>query len=396
MANVTKYSTKSGVRYRVRYRKPDGTQTDKRGFRRKIDAENWAAEHVTVAKATGTYIDPTDGKITVEALAGSWLAKKKISCKASYYRTLESTWSIWVKPTWGKTPVANVTRADAQQWITLMQDGVKNKQPNSDGSFDWIIKPRSASVIRRAHDILAGILDDAVADHRIPSNPVRQLELPRKRARRHIYLTVQQLVRLADNAKWRHDLILVLGLCGMRWGELVPIRVRDVDLKQHRIYIGVSAPMVGGVLMPDDTKTYEARTIMYPSILDPIMHQRCDGRGGDAYLFEAPGRPGEMIREWGNAGTGDGWLLTARRHAGIDEPLRIHDLRHTAASIMVHAGANVKAVQRQLGHRNAAMTLDVYADLFDDDLDNLSTAISEMIVKENVGKMWANEIIEAS
>ena len=44
MANITRYKTSKGeVRYRVRYRKPDGTQTDKRGFRRKIDAENWAA-----------------------------------------------------------------------------------------------------------------------------------------------------------------------------------------------------------------------------------------------------------------------------------------------------------------------------------------------------------------
>ena len=56
-----------------------------------------------------------------------------------------------------------------------------------------------------------------------------------------------------------------------------------------------------------------------------------------------------------------------------------HDLRHTAASLAVSAGANVKAVQRMLGHAKASMTLDVYADLFDDDLDvvadRLDTAI---------------------
>ena len=46
-----------------------------------------------------------------------------------------------------------------------------------------------------------------------------------------------------------------------------------------------------------------------------------------------------------------------------------HDLRHTAASLAVQAGANVKAVQRMLGHASAAMTLDVYAGLFGDDLD---------------------------
>ncbi len=49
-----------------------------------------------------------------------------------------------------------------------------------------------------------------------------------------------------------------------------------------------------------------------------------------------------------------------------------HDLRHTAASLAISAGANVKAVQRMLGHAKASMTLDVYADLFDEDLDGVA------------------------
>ena len=57
-----------------------------------------------------------------------------------------------------------------------------------------------------------------------------------------------------------------------------------------------------------------------------------------------------------------------------------HDLRHTAASLAVSAGANVKAVQRMLGHASAAMTLDVYADLFDDDLDGVARALHEASV----------------
>lgn len=52
-----------------------------------------------------------------------------------------------------------------------------------------------------------------------------------------------------------------------------------------------------------------------------------------------------------------------------------HDMRHTAASLAISAGANVKAVQRMLGHASAAMTLDTYADLFDDDLDHVAEAL---------------------
>jgi integrase len=54
-----------------------------------------------------------------------------------------------------------------------------------------------------------------------------------------------------------------------------------------------------------------------------------------------------------------------------------HDLRHTAASLAVAAGANVKAVQRMLGHASASMTLDVYADLFGDDLDAVAHRLDE-------------------
>ena len=74
----------------------------------------------------------------------------------------------------------------------------------------------------------------------------------------------------------------------------------------------------------------------------------------------------------------------------------IHDLRHTAASLMVRSGANVKAVQRQLGHASEAMTLDVYANLFDDDLDALSAAMPDLLLRENVGKMWADGHVEAA
>ena len=66
-----------------------------------------------------------------------------------------------------------------------------------------------------------------------------------------------------------------------------------------------------------------------------------------------------------------------------------HDLRHTAASLTISAGANVKAVQRMLGHASASMTLDTYNDLFDDDLDGVVVALNAQAMISNVGKVWA-------
>ena len=69
--------------------------------------------------------------------------------------------------------------------------------------------------------------------------------------------------------------------------------------------------------------------------------------------------------------------------AGIPR-VTLHDLRHTSASLAVSAGANVKAVQRMLGHASAAMTLDIYADLFDDDLEAVAVALDEARSRESV------------
>ena len=64
-----------------------------------------------------------------------------------------------------------------------------------------------------------------------------------------------------------------------------------------------------------------------------------------------------------------------------------HDLRHTAASLAISAGANVKAVQRMLGHASAAMTLDTYAELFEDDLDSVAVALDSQRSNALIG--WA-------
>ena len=59
--------------------------------------------------------------------------------------------------------------------------------------------------------------------------------------------------------------------------------------------------------------------------------------------------------------------------------MKVHDLRHTTASLTISAGANVKVVQRLLGHKSAAMTLDVYAELFEDDLDTVADSLERVI-----------------
>jgi integrase len=71
-----------------------------------------------------------------------------------------------------------------------------------------------------------------------------------------------------------------------------------------------------------------------------------------------------------------------------------HELRHTAASLAISAGANVKAVQRMLGHSSAAVTLDVYSDLSDSDLDAVSVALDAAITKSSSSPRLVRPISE--
>jgi integrase len=225
----------------------------------------------------------------------------------------------------------------------------------------------------RAYGILASILDVAVRDRRLGENPVRGIKLPRKKPKRRVYLTHRQVDLLASEA--RHpDLVLFLAYTGLRWGEATGLRARDVDPLRRRVHVQENAVMVNGVVHTGTPKTHASRSVPYPDFLDPAVRIDLRGKTPDQLLF---GTGDDHMRL---PNSQEGWFAAAVHRARRIDPdmphISPHDLRHTAASLAISAGANVKAVQRMLGHASAAMTLDTYADLFDDDLDYVAEALS--------------------
>ncbi len=122
-------------------------------------------------------------------------------------------------------------------------------------------------------------------------------------------------------------------------------------------------------------KSHERRSVAFPDFLDPAVAAACRNKHPDDRLWSSPAggflRPGHSRQ---------GWFAKAvqRSMAGDASFRRVtpHDLRHTAASLAISAGANVKVIQRMLGHKSAKVTLDTYAALFPDDLDNVTSALS--------------------
>ncbi|MHA7132998.1 site-specific integrase [Oerskovia turbata] len=350
MATVEAYETTAGRRYMVRFRTPERKQTKKRGFKTKRAAEAFASS-LEVSILRGEFIDPTAARSTVHELGGAWLGRQT-HLKPSTARALESAWRLHVLPRWGTAPVAEIRRTAVQAWVSDLST------------------THSATTVARAHGALASLLDDAVDDRRILTNPARGVNLPRKVRREHTYLDHQQVADLAAAAGHHETLVLVLAYCGLRWGEAAGLRVRDLDMLRQRLRINQNAVEVGSQIVIGTPKTHERRSVPFPAFLSLRLAAACEGKGRDDVVFH--GDRGPHLKR---SKSGSGWFARAAREAGIDDHLTPHDLRHSAASLAVSAGANVKAVQRMLGHASASMTLDVYADLFEKDLDGVAVAL---------------------
>lgn len=355
MGSVHSYETKAGKRlYRIVYRRPDHKQTQERGFTRRRDAELRLAE-VEVGKAKGDYVNPADAREDVSSIAAGWLRARQQVMKPSSYQALRGSWETHVEPRWGERQVGGLKHSEVQDWVAELA------------------QVRAATTVLRAHGVLAAVLDVAVRDRRVSRNVARGVALPRKVSKSKPYLTHHQVQVLADCSA-HPVLVQFLAYTGLRWGEATGLRVKHVDALRRRVNVEENAVLVGAVIHVGTPKTHEHRSVPYPEFLALSIARLCEGKRREDLLF------GDGLVHMRLPNSVAGWFAGAvARARELEEMPRVtpHDLRHTAASLAISAGANVKAVQRMLGHASASMTLDTYADLFDDDLDGVAIALDQ-------------------
>jgi integrase len=340
----------------------DNRQTDKRGFATKRDAERFANK-VEVDKMRGEYITPSVGKVTVGELGPAWLQRQQGHLKPSGFRSYDSAWRVHVAPRWGAKRIADIRYSEVQAWVAELS------------------RRRGAAIVQTAYSVLARILDDPVRDRLLASNPARGVKLPKRAPRRNVYLTAAQLERLAIESGRYRSLVLLLGVGGLRWGEAAALRVRDVDFLRRRVELHRNAVMVNSTIIVGSLKSNRNRSVVLPAFVIDALAETAKGKAREDLLW--PTHAGGYL---GPPSSTVSWLSGAVARCQKQDPVfprvTAHALRHTAASLAISAGANPKVVARMLGHASAAMTLDVYADLFDSDLTS---------VAESVGKLWARQ-----
>jgi integrase len=333
-------------RWRARYRDAGGKE-HARHFARKVDAQRWL-DDVTSSVVTGTYTDPKTSRVNLQDWSAIWL-KGQVHLKATGRTRVEGIVRLYIVPRWGSTRLRDVSHAEVQAWVT-----------------ELLMVPLSPSSVQRAHGILSQMLDLAVRDRRLPANPAKGVKLPRKLPKVRRFLTADQVEALVVECKPYGLVVRFLAYTGLRWGEMAALRVGDVDPLRRRMHIARSVTEDNGELVWDTTKTGEERTVPLPKFLAEQVAAAAAGKSPDDLVFE--GTRGGVLRN-GNFNS----RTFARAAEAIGEPqLTPHGLRHTAASLAIAAGANVKVVQEMLGHATATMTLDLYGHLFPDQLDDVA------------------------
>jgi integrase len=157
-----------------------------------------------------------------------------------------------------------------------------------------------------------------------------------------------------------------------------PLLLAADGVAGRRIAVHRNAVQVGQDFEVGQTKGKENRTVPVAASVLSRLAARCEGRSASDLLF--PARGGGYLKRPSYDSTG--WFNRAVERAKV-QTVTPHDLRHTCASLAISAGANVLAVSRMLGHKDPSVTLRVYSDLFDSDLDavavNLDAKITDSV-----------------
>jgi integrase len=329
------------------------------GYRTKRDAERGLSEIVASLHA-GTYVEPT--KQTVREYLKDWLAAIEPTIRPSTHYSYARNLRLHVLPRLGSVQLRRVDAGMLNAlYAALLADG---KQSNGGGG----LSPRS---VRYIHTIVHRALRDAVRWGRIARNPADAADPPRAAAAVRPTMTTwtadQVRAFLDYTADHRlHAAFVVLATTGMRRGECLGLRWSDVDLTVGRVSIAQTVIAVNHKVRIGSPKTARGRRTV---VLDP----------GTVAVLRRHRQQLLAERLIMGAGFTDHGLVFCRPDGGPLHPerfsrtfeieaaraglprIRLHDLRHTWATLALSAGEHPKVVQERLGHANVSITLDVYS-----------------------------------
>jgi integrase len=336
---------------------PDGKRRRRGvgGFKTKRDAKAAEAEALRRIR-DGVFVEPS--RLTLGAyLTRMWLPSMVSQVRATTLGGYRHNVRAYIVPRLGHVPLQRLTTARVGALYGELVDS---------GGHDG--RPLSPKTVRYVHTTLRRALRDAVADGLVARNVAAQARAPRaRRVELHTWTAVQVGTFLASVREDRlYPAWLLLATLGIRRGELLGLRWMDVDLTTGRIAIRHTLVMVDGKPAMAEPKTAKGRRslTLEPVVLDALRAHRtrqaaerlawgADYTDSGLVITTEDGRP--MHPE-----TLSGLFVRQAKQAGLPQ-IRLHDLRHSVASILLARGVHPKVVSELLGHATIALTLDTYS-----------------------------------
>ncbi len=343
--------------WQVRYRDLSGKERAK-SFLRKAEAQQFAVT-VEADKLKGEWTDPRLSRTTITEWSERWL-RTKSHLKPKTLAGYESNLNAHVIPAFGTHELRHVDRMAVEEWVADLQ-----------GSG------LGPSGVRQARQVLNSMMKLAIDAGYLVANPVTAVRIARQPEAEMLFLDADEVERLAAAIREPYaTLVYLLAYGGLRWGEAAALRRKRCDLLRSRIEVAESLAEVRGHLHFGPTKTYTSRRVVVPGFLRDLLAEHVARHVDDdasALVFTSP--LGQPLR---NTNFRRQIWYQAVAQAGLPEELRIHDLRHTCASLLISQGAHPKAVQAHLGHSSISVTMDRYGHLFPSDMEALAARLDAL------------------
>lgn len=361
--SVRKRKDTKSTRWSARFKTPEG-KWQTRDFPTKAEAVEFEAR-MKADLQRGDYANPHAGKILLKDVYSKWLESTG-NMKRKSVADAESLWRCFVEPTFGNRKIASISRSEVKEWASK--------------GLSITGKKGSASRVRKAGFLLSSLMQFAIEQDYISKSPLGRMKgiIPKLgETPKYQILTPQELVRLADEAGEYRLAILVAGLLGLRWGELVALMPEDFDFRKKELSISKTMSEESGKFYPTTTKNGKSRIVPIPDSLNKdLIRQVVSTPAGSPVFHSAKGK---YLRSSNFSRRVFKPALTA---AGLPE-MRVHDLRHSAVTNLLASGINFISVSKLVGHSKASTTINIYAHEAENHQELLRGAIDTSVAKSS-------------
>jgi integrase len=337
-----------------------------------------AMNKVLVAVEQQSYTAPTKASVR-EYLVKEWLPAVKATIRPTTYGSYLQHVECHIVPHIGSVKLQKLSGSQVNAlYAKLAESGAKNGR-----------KGISPMTIHHVHACLHKACKDAVRWGHISRNPLDAADPPRKKgdgSKEMQTWTAEQLKAFLDSVKDDRLAALwhTIAMTGMRRGEALGLRWTDIDLENARLAVRRALIPTNREVVVSEPKTAKGRRVI---AIDPGTVEVLKGQAA---------RQLDEQKQWDAAWVDSAYVFTAENGAALDPesvtryfrqavaksmlpPIRLHDLRHTHATLALQAGIHPKVVSERLGHATISITLDTYSHAIPAMQEEAATLIAELV-----------------